>query len=190
MTLSPRRNLDPITISTISYSVALFLWFFVLFFLIIIIRRSPGLETYILLINRSLFTGRPFFPSASRGVSVHISLTFSSTMLQCRSKAFTRASSLRLLRIEMRTWVCDLTAVWRMERGPEVNSCSSSSAISYSLWVTKKTRPRLAMHAWEKPKLLGELLQVGWGGGMTRREWKVAYVSSLRGLFSSSLGLG
>lgn len=88
---------------------------------------------YILLINLSLLTGRPFFPSANLGVSVHISLTFSSTMLQCLSKALTRASSLRFERIEMSTCVCDLTAVWRMERGPEENSYSSSWAISYSL---------------------------------------------------------
>lgn len=27
----------------------------------------------------------------------------------------------------------DRTAVWRMERGPEVNSCSSRTEISYSL---------------------------------------------------------
>jgi hypothetical protein len=44
----------------------------------------------------------------ARGVatraSVHISLTFSSTMLQWRSKAFTRPSSLRLLRQLMSTW--------------------------------------------------------------------------------------
>lgn len=83
--------------------------------------------------NRSLFTGLPFLPVLVLGVSVHISLTFSSTMLQWRSKALTRASSLRLLRHEMRTWECDRTAVWRMERGPEVNSCSSSCATSYSL---------------------------------------------------------
>lgn len=83
--------------------------------------------------NRSLFTGLPFLPPAVRGASVHISLTFSSTMLQCRSKALTRASSLRLLRTEMSTCVCDLTAVWRIESGPAENSCSSSWAISYSL---------------------------------------------------------
>jgi hypothetical protein len=90
-------------------------------------------HTYILLINRSLFTGLPFFPPANLGVSVHISFTFSNTILQCLSNAFTRASSLRLLRQEMRTWVCDRTAVWRMDSGPLVNSCCSSSAISYSL---------------------------------------------------------
>lgn len=55
--------------------------------------------------NLSLLTGRPFFPLASLGVSVHISLTFSRTMLQCRSNAFTRASSFLLFRIEIRTWV-------------------------------------------------------------------------------------
>lgn len=61
--------------------------------------------THILLMNLSLLTGRPFFPLASLGVSVHISLTFSRTMLQCRSNAFTRASSFLLFRIEIRTWV-------------------------------------------------------------------------------------
>ena len=83
--------------------------------------------------KRSLFTALPFFPPAVRGVSVHISLTFSSTMLQWRSKALTRASSFRLLRTEMSTCVWERTAVWRMERGPAENSCSSSWAISYSL---------------------------------------------------------
>ena len=53
----------------------------------------------ILLTKRSLLTPRPpalFF-------SVHISLTFSSTMLQCRSNALTRARSFLLLRHEIRT---------------------------------------------------------------------------------------
>ena len=90
-------------------------------------------STNILLMNLSLFTGLPFLPPATRGVSVHISLTFSKTMLQCLSKAFTLANSFRLLRQEIRTWVCDRTAVCRIERGPEVNSCSSSSETSYSL---------------------------------------------------------
>lgn len=90
--------------------------------------------SYILLINRSLFTGLPFFPALVLGVSVHISLTFSNTILQCLSKAFTRASSFLLFRQEIRTCAWDRTAVWRIERGPEVNSCSSSCAISYSLF--------------------------------------------------------
>lgn len=76
--------------------------------------------------KRSLLIGRPGFPLASLGVSVHISFTFSSTMLQCRSKALTRASSLRLLRIEIRTWVWLRTAVWRIERGPAENSSIGS----------------------------------------------------------------
>ena len=93
--------------------------------------------THILLINLSLLTGLPFLPPDTLGISVHISLTFSNTMLQCRSKALTRAKSLRLLRQEMRTWVWERTAVWRIESGPEVNSCSSSRAISYSLQVRR-----------------------------------------------------
>ena len=94
--------------------------------------RRPK-QTDILLMNLSLFTGLPFFPPASRGVSVHISLTFSNTMLQCRSKALTLANSFRLFRHEIKTCVCDRTAVCRIERGPDVNSCSSSSDTSYSL---------------------------------------------------------
>ena len=83
-------------------------------------------RTYILLINLSLLTGLPFFPPAVFGVSVHISFTFSNTILQWRSNALTLARSLRLLRHDIRTCVCDRTAVWRIERGPDVNSCSSS----------------------------------------------------------------
>jgi hypothetical protein len=85
--------------------------------------------------KRSRLIGFPFFPSAFRGVSLHISFTFSSTMLQWRSKALTRASSLRLLRVEIRTWVWLRTAVWRRERGPEVNSWVSRRESSYSLLV-------------------------------------------------------
>lgn len=90
-------------------------------------------STHILLMNLSLLTGLPFFPPDTFGVSVHISFTFSNTMLQCLSNAFTLARSFRLLRQEMRTWVCERTAVCRIERGPEVNSCSSRTEISYSL---------------------------------------------------------
>jgi hypothetical protein len=95
-------------------------------------------QTHILLINLSLLTGLPFFPALVLGVSVHISFTFSSTILQCLSNAFTRASSLRLFRHEIRTCACDRTAVCRMDRGPEVNSCSSSCAISNSLSTVSK----------------------------------------------------
>jgi hypothetical protein len=90
-------------------------------------------SAYILEMNLSLLTGLPFLPWAFRGVSVHISLTFSSTMLQCLSKALTLASSFLLFRHDIKTWVCERTAVWRMESGPALNSCSSRSEISYSL---------------------------------------------------------
>jgi len=53
----------------------------------------------ILLMNRSLLT--PFAPPLP--FSVHISFTFSRTMLQWRSNALTRASSLRLFRHEIST---------------------------------------------------------------------------------------
>ena len=117
ITESPRKNLDKVS-NEVSF-----------------VQRGAWATTHILLMKRSLFTGRPFLPEASRGVSVHISFTFSKTMLQCRSKAFTRARSLRLLRHEINTWVCERTAVCRMDSGPDVNSCSSIRAISYSLFA-------------------------------------------------------
>jgi hypothetical protein len=120
MTESPLKNLAQRQSSCFSTPIQL--------------RNSPlERHAYILLINRSLLTGLPFLPALVLGISVHISFTFSNTILQCLSKAFTRASSFRLLRQEISTWVCDRTAVWRMERGPDVNSCSSSCAISNSL---------------------------------------------------------
>ncbi len=97
------------------------------------LQACQSRHTHILLINLSLLTGLPFLPPDTLGVSVHISFTFSNTILQCRSKAFTLANNFRLLRHEISTCVCERTAVCRMERGPEVNSCSSSNAISYSL---------------------------------------------------------
>merc|ERR1712107_104522 len=67
------------------------------------ITESP--RTKSLLMKRSLFTAFDFFFSLPFGVSVHISRTFSSTMLQCRSKAFTRASIFRLFLQFINTWV-------------------------------------------------------------------------------------
>jgi len=127
----------------------------------------------ILLMKRSLLTGRPFFPWAFIGASVHISLTFSSTMLQWRSKAFTRASNFLLFRQEIKTWVWLRTAVCRMERGPAVNSCSSSRAISYSLNRHRHQHEELA----------------GWQAGRlgSRRGKDGTYVRSARGLFCNSL---
>lgn len=80
--------------------------------------------------NRSLFTP---LPVPLFGFSVHISFTFSKTILKCRSKALTRAKSLRLLRQEIRTWEWFRVAVRRRDSGPAVSSCSSTRATSYSL---------------------------------------------------------
>jgi hypothetical protein len=110
-----------------------------------------------------LLTFRPACPLARRGVSVHISFAFSRTMLQCRSNALTRARSFLLFRHEMRTWVRERTAVWRMERGPVVSSCSSTCATSYSLWI-------------------GVLVKT-----LHRRRGGDTYVKSARGLLKSSL---
>lgn len=86
----------------------------------------------ILLMNRSLLTGFAFFPLPLLGTSVHISLTFSSTMLQCRSKALTRANSLRLLRQLISTCELFFTACCNTDSGPVLNSCSSISRSSAS----------------------------------------------------------
>ena len=66
------------------------------------ITESP--RKNILAIYLSLFTGFDLvFPLPDLGVSVHISLTFSSTMLKCRSNAFILANSFRLFLQLMRT---------------------------------------------------------------------------------------
>ena len=80
----------------------------------------------ILLMKRSLLIGCAFFlPFPAFGTSVHISLTFSSTMLQCRSNAFTRPSSFLLFLQLISTCVFDLTLCVSTERGPVLNSSSS-----------------------------------------------------------------
>jgi hypothetical protein len=88
----------------------------------------------ILLMNRSLFTGLAFFfPFPVFGTSVHISLTFSRTILQWRSKAFTRPSNFLLFRQLMSTWVLFLTDIVSTERGPVENSSSSVFSVSSSI---------------------------------------------------------
>merc|ERR1719347_2464596 len=70
----------------------------------------------ILEMNLSLLTGLDFFlPLPVFGTSVHISFTFSSTMLQCLSKALTLANSFLLFLQLMRTWVLFLTDCVRTE---------------------------------------------------------------------------
>ena len=88
ITESPLRNLET-SVST--------------FLIITIIDVEDLRRAHILLMNLSLLTGLPFLPPDILGVSVHISFTFSNTMLQCLSKAFTLANSFRLLRHEIRT---------------------------------------------------------------------------------------
>ena len=81
----------------------------------------------ILLMYRSLLTGFAFFvPFPVFGNSVHISFTFSNTILQCRSNAFTRPSSFLLFRQLIRTCVLFRTDSVRIERGPVLNSSSSN----------------------------------------------------------------
>ena len=68
-------------------------------------RMTESPRKNILEMYRSLLTGLDFFlPFPALGTSVHSSLTFSNTMLQCRSKAFTRANSFLLFRQLMRTY--------------------------------------------------------------------------------------
>merc|ERR1719458_453152 len=85
----------------------------------------------ILEMNLSLFTGFAFFlPFPVLGSSVHISLTPSSTMLQCLSKAFTRPSSFLLFLQLIRTWVLFFTESVRTLRGPVENSSCSFASLS------------------------------------------------------------
>ena len=76
--------------------------------------------------KRSLLTGAAFFaPLPVLGTSVQISFTFSSTMLQWRSNAFTRPRSFRLFLQLMSTCEFDFTLCVSTDSGPVWNSCSS-----------------------------------------------------------------
>lgn len=92
--------------------------------------------------KRSLLTGFTFFlPLPVRGNSVHISLTFSRTILQWRSNALTRPSSFLLLRQLMSTCVLFFTDCVSTDSGPVLNSSSSwranSSGVSSDLGLTR-----------------------------------------------------
>ena len=82
------------------------------------------------LMKRSLLTGLDFLATPPLGCSVHISLTFSSTMLQCRSNALTRPSSFLLFLQLMSTCVLLLTLCVSTDSGPVENSSSSLLALS------------------------------------------------------------
>ena len=87
--------------------------------------------------NRSLFTGLDFLVALPLGVSVHISLTFSKTMLQWRSKALTRPSSFLLFLQLISTCVLLFTLCVSTDRGPVENSSSSVFALS-SFWAARR----------------------------------------------------
>lgn len=79
----------------------------------------------ILLINLSLLINFAFFlPFPCLGTSVHISWTFSNTMLQWRSNAFTRPRSFLLLRQLINTGVFCLTLCMSTDNGPVLKSSS------------------------------------------------------------------
>eukprot|EP00429_Kryptoperidinium_foliaceum_P088959 CAMPEP_0176199096 /NCGR_PEP_ID=MMETSP0121_2-20121125/8385_1 /TAXON_ID=160619 /ORGANISM="Kryptoperidinium foliaceum, Strain CCMP 1326" /LENGTH=102 /DNA_ID=CAMNT_0017537953 /DNA_START=121 /DNA_END=426 /DNA_ORIENTATION=- len=92
-----------------------------------------------LLMNRSLFTGFAFF-LPPWGTSVHISRTFSKTMLECRSNALTRAKILRLLRQLIRTCELSLTHFCNTESGP-TSKLSFSSGFASSAIAPLRYRP-------------------------------------------------
>merc|ERR550532_1986101 len=89
-------------------------------------RMTESPRKNILLMNLSLLTGLAFFlPLPVLGISVHISLTPSKTMLQCRSKALTLPRSFLLFRQLIKTCVLFLTDCVRTDKGPVLNSSSS-----------------------------------------------------------------
>merc|ERR1711862_255626 len=82
-------------------------------------RMTESPRKNILLINLSLLTGLAFFlPLPVLGISVHISLTPSKTMLQCRSKALTLPRSFLLFRQLIKTCVLLLTDCVRTDKDP------------------------------------------------------------------------
>ena len=101
-------------------------------------RMTESPRKNILAMYLSLLTGFDFLPLPALGVSVHISLTFSNTILQWRSKAFTLPKSFLLFLQLMRTWLLFFTDCVSTDNGPVLNSsCSlwaSSSGVSSRLW--------------------------------------------------------
>merc|ERR1719387_1119138 len=89
------------------------------------ITESPRKKS--LLMKRSLLTGLAFFLPPC-GISVHISLTFSRTILQCRSNAFTRPKIFLLFLQFTKTWELSLTHFWSTESGPTSKLSSRSPA--------------------------------------------------------------
>jgi len=87
------------------------------------ITESPRKNIFAMYL--SLLIGFAFLPFPVFGISYHISLTFSNTMLQCLSKALTRPKSFLLFRQLMRTWVLFLTDDISTDKGPVLNSSSS-----------------------------------------------------------------
>ena len=105
-----------------------------------------GSTTTAHLMKRSLFTGLDFLVAVPLGVSVHISLTFSRTMLQCLSKALTRPSSFLLFLQLMSTCVLLFTLCVSTDRGPVENS--SSSVFSFSSLVAARRLPNARGVGW------------------------------------------
>jgi len=88
------------------------------------ITESPRMN--ILLRKRSLLTVLAFLtPFPVFGTSVHSSFTFSSTMLQCLSKAFTRPRSFRLFLQLISTCALVFTLCVKTDKGPAWKSRSS-----------------------------------------------------------------
>ena len=88
------------------------------------ITESPRIN--ILLRNRSLLMVLAFLhPFPVFGTSVHSSFTFSRTMLQCLSKAFTRPRSFRLFRQLISTCALVFTLWLNTDKGPAWKSWPS-----------------------------------------------------------------
>lgn len=75
--------------------------------------------------NLSRLTVRFPRPLPGRGISIHISRTFSIITLQCRSNAFTLPKSFLLLRQLISTWVLFFIEFFKIANGPVLNSSCS-----------------------------------------------------------------
>merc|ERR1719223_913793 len=89
-----------------------------------------------LLMKRSLFTGLAFFFPPC-GTSVHISRTFSSTMLEWQSNAFTRAKILRLFRQLISTCELSFTHFCSTDKGATSKLSLSSGFCSSAIAATE-----------------------------------------------------
>ena len=148
------------------------------------ITESP--RRNIFAIYLSLLIGFAFLPFPVLGISYHISLTFSKTILQCLSNAFTRPNNFLLFRQLINTCVLFFTDVINTDNGPVLNSsssrCFNSSNVSSDLGLFSNLKENDAKN-WCKQMLYH---YYGWSHhNFLKHCWSIFLCIWLRHLFNN-----